>query len=160
MSIDKDTFRKTMGCFAAGVTVVTSVDAEGRPFGLTATAFSSVSADPPLALVCIGKESSTHAQFAAAGVFVVNFLSIDQADVSQRFASSGVDKFAGLEYATGELGAPVLAGTIGFAECRVVHVYEGGDHTIFVGQIEAGSANEALPLTYFRGAYRSVSEPL
>ena len=160
MAVDKDTFRKTMGCFAAGVTVVTSIDAEGKAFGLTATAFSSVSADPPLALVCIGKGSSTHDQFAAAGVFVVNFLSAEQADVSQRFASTGIDKFEGLECTTGALGAPILGGTIGYAECKVVHAYEGGDHTIFVGRIESGSANEAMPLTYFRGAYRSVSEPL
>jgi len=158
MAVDKDTFRRVMGCFASGVTVVTLMDGEGCPLGLTATAFTSVSADPPLALVCIGAESNTYEQFAVSESFAVNFLAADQADLSQRFARSGGDKFAGLEWRPGELGVPILAGTIGYAECRIAHVYEGGDHSIFVGQIEAGGASDGMPLTYFRGAYRSLTE--
>ncbi len=158
MAVDVDTFRRTMGCFAAGVTVVTSVDREGVPFGLTATAFSSVSAEPPMALVCIGLESTTYGQFAAADVFAVNFLAADQAEVSQQFASSGADKFAGIEWHPGELGVPIFAGITGYAECRVAHVYEAGDHSIFVGLVEAGGASEGMPLTYFRGAYRSLTD--
>jgi len=158
MAVDKDVFRSLMGCFAAGVTVVTTVDADGVPFGLTATAFSSVSLAPPLALVCIGKDSGSYAQFAACSYFAVNFLAVGQADLSQRFASSGGDKFATLDWTRGDCGVPILAGTIGFAECRLVHSYEGGDHTIFVGQIEAGAASDGTPLTYFRGAYRRLTE--
>ncbi len=158
MPVDKDTFLKAMGCFAAGVTVVTTVDADGTPHGLTATAFSSVSLDPPLALVCIGMESGSYSHFVSAESFAINFLSADQADVSQRFASSGEDKFDGVGWRTGELGMPLLSGTVGFAECRKVHSYGGGDHTIFVGQIEAGDGNELQPLTYFRGGYRRVTD--
>ena len=158
MPVDKDTFRAAMGSFAAGVTVVTTVGIDGQPQGLTATAFSSVSADPPLALVCIAKKSSTHAHFAASGVFAVSFLASDQAEVSQLFASSGADKFGGAEWRAGELGAPLLGGTIGHAECRVVHAYDGGDHTIFVGEIEYAETLEGEPLTYFRGAYRGIRD--
>jgi flavin reductase (DIM6/NTAB) family NADH-FMN oxidoreductase RutF len=158
MAVDRDVFRSVMGCFAAGVTVVTTVDADGAPYGLTATAFSSVSLDPPLALVCIGKESGSYSQFAACRFFAVNFLAEEQTDLSQHFASSGGDKFARLPWARGEYGVPILGGTIGFAECRLVHSYEGGDHTIFVGEIEAGAVSEGSPLTYFRGAYRRLTE--
>lgn len=157
MAVDVDLFRSAMGCFAAGVTVVTTVDGDGAPFGLTATAFSSVSMEPPLALVCIGKESGSYAQFAACSAFAVNFLAIDQVLVSHRFASSGGEKFAEMDWRRGELGVPLLGGTIGFAECGLVHAYEGGDHTIFVGRIEAAAANGGEPLTYFRGAYRRLT---
>ncbi len=158
MAIDKDTFRAAMGSFAAGVTVATTVGRVGEPYGLTATAFSSVSAEPPMALVCIDKNSSTHEHFAASGVFAVSFLATGQVDVSQLFASSGADKFGGCEWRAGRLGAPIIAGTIGYVECRTVHAYDGGDHTIFVGEIEVAEVSEGEPLTYFRGAYRGVRD--
>ncbi len=158
MAVEKDLFRSAMGCFTAGVTVVTTVDATGAPYGLTATAFSSLSMNPPLSLVCIGKDSGSYAQFAACTVFAVNFLAVEQVAVSQRFASSGGDKFADLDWRRGALGVPLLAATIGYAECSLVHSYEGGDHTIFVGQIEAAATTEGAPLTYFRGAYRRLAD--
>ncbi len=158
MAVDTDTFRKTMGSFAAGVTVVTTVDGEGRPYGLTATAFSSVSMSPPLALVCIDKSTSSYAQFSTSGIFTVNFLSADQEDVSNRFASSSADKFGETKWNAGKLGAPVLAGTLGFAECRVLHSYDGGDHTIFVGEIEVAYTVPGEPLIYYRSAYRRLAE--
>jgi len=156
MAVDKETFRNCMARFAAGVTVVTTIDAEGRPCGLTATAFSSVSAEPPLALVCVDKRSETHASFAHARAFGVNFLADAQIDVSGHFAKSGVDKFADTAWHKGELGMPLLEGTIGFVECRLVYAYEGGDHTIFVGEIERGEAREGKPLVYFHHAYREI----
>lgn len=157
MAVDRDLFRSAMGSFAASVTVVTTVDRDGVPYGLTATAFSSLSMDPPLALVCIGKDSGSYPQFATCASFAVNFLGADQVAVSQRFASSGGDKFADLPWRRGTLGVPILDGTIGHAECSLVQTYPGGDHTIFVGQIEAATANGGEPLVYFRGAYRRVS---
>lgn len=157
MAVDNETFRNCMARFAAGVTVVTTIDAAGRPCGLTATAFSSVSADPPLALVCVDKRSETHASFAHAKAFAVNFLAHSQTDVSGRFAKTGVDKFAETAWHKGELGVPLLDGTIGFVECRLVHAFEGGDHTIFVGEIERGEAGEGSPLVYFRHTYRQIS---
>lgn len=158
MAIDKTLFRRVMGNFAAGVTVVTTVGPAGQPYGLTATAFTSVSLLPPLALVCVDKKSETYPYFHPAGVFAVNFLSVDQEYVSQRFATSGGDKFDGLEWRGGELGAPLLAGTVGYVECRIAHAYEGGDHTIYVGEIAAADAAEGEPLVYFRGAYRRVAD--
>jgi 3-hydroxy-9,10-secoandrosta-1,3,5(10)-triene-9,17-dione monooxygenase reductase component len=160
MAIDKTLFRSVLSNFAAGVTVVTTQTADGAPVGLTATAFTSVSLIPPLVLVCIGKESESYPHFEPAGMFGVNFLGIQQIDISQRFASSGGDKFTGLAWHPGSLGAPLLDGAIGHLECRIVHSYEGGDHTIHVGEIESASCTEGTPLLHFRGAYRTVSEKL
>jgi flavin reductase (DIM6/NTAB) family NADH-FMN oxidoreductase RutF len=158
MPIDKDLFRRVLSNFAAGVTVVTTLDAERRPHGLTATAFTSVSLDPPLVLVCIDKRAETFPQFEPAGIFAVNFLALDQQHVSQRFAKHGGDKFAEVNWRPGALGAPLLEGTVGYVECRIKHAYEGGDHVIYVGEIEAADACEAAPLVHFRHAYRRVSD--
>lgn len=157
MAIDKATFRRLLGTFAAGVTVVTTRGPGRRPYGLTATAFTSVSLDPPLVLVCIDRKAESHPHLAPGGVFAVNFLARDQQDVSQRFAVSGGDKFAAIDWTSGRLGAPILGGTIGHVECRIAHAYDGGDHTIFVGQIESGDATDGEPLLYFRGAYRGIA---
>lgn len=154
MAIDKQLFRSVLGNFAAGVTVITTVGADGTPFGLTATAFTSVSLIPPLVLACIDKRSETYSCFGSSKVFAANFLGQDQQQVSQRFAVSGGDKFAGVEWRPGVIGAPILAGTIGYVECRVRHEYDGGDHTIYVGEVEAAEAQGGEPLIYFRGAYR------
>jgi flavin reductase (DIM6/NTAB) family NADH-FMN oxidoreductase RutF len=156
MAIEKDLFRQVMGNFAAGVTVVTTVGPDRQPLGLTATAFTSLSLVPPLVLVCIGKASETYPCFEPAGIFAVNFLAASQQDVSQRFASSGGDKFTTLAWRRGVLGLPVLEGTIGHLECRIVNVHDGGDHTIYVGEVEAAASGSGDPLVYFRGAYRTI----
>ena len=130
--IEKQLFRSVLGHFAAGVTVITTVDLEGTPYGLTATAFTSVSLIPPLVLACIDKRAETYSHFGTSKVFAANFLSQGQQHVSQRFAVSGGDKFDGIEWRPGVVGAPILAGTIGHVECRVRHEYDGGDHTIYV----------------------------
>ena len=155
MPIDKNEFRKVCGHFAAGVTVVTTTGADGAPYGLTATAFSSVSLDPPLVLVCVDKKSETYPHFAS-GVFAVNFLAHDQQEISKRFATSGGDKFNGVPFRQGTIGAPLLAGTIGHLECRIVHTYAGGDHTIYVGEVDNGVTCDAEPLVHFRGAYQRI----
>ena len=156
MPIDKDAFRRVLSNFAAGVTVVTTLDRERQPHGLTATAFTSVSLEPPLVLVCIDKKTETYPHFAPAGVFAVNFLGAEQRDLSQHFAKHGGDKFSGLAWQRGVLGTPILAGSIGHVECRIINGYEGGDHTIYVGEIEAADANEGAPLLHFRHAYHRV----
>ena len=156
MPIDKDAFRRVLSNFAAGVTIVTTLDRDGAPHGLTATAFTSVSLDPPLVLVCIDKKAETYPHFAPAGVFAVNFLAADQRDVSQHFAKHGGDKFSGLAWRRGVLGTPILEGSIGHVECRIANGYEGGDHTIYVGEIEAADASDGPPLLHFRHAYHGV----
>jgi 3-hydroxy-9,10-secoandrosta-1,3,5(10)-triene-9,17-dione monooxygenase reductase component len=156
MPIDRNEFRKVLGHFAAGVTVVTTTGADRAPYGLTATAFTSVSLDPPLVLVCVDKKSETYPHLSS-GVFAVNFLASDQQDVSQRFATSGGDKFNGVDFRRGTLGVPLLPGTIGHLECRIVHIYDGGDHTIYVGEVDTAAAGAGAPLLYFRGAYGTTT---
>lgn len=145
-----------LGHFAAGVTIVTTVGDDGKPYGLTATAFTSVSLDPPLVLVCVDKRAESHSHFHASRVFAVNFLRIDQEHLSRRFAVTGGDKFIQLAIRTGVTGAPLLAEGLGYLECRTVDIFEGGDHTIFLGQVEAADAHDGEPLLYFRGAYRQM----
>jgi flavin reductase (DIM6/NTAB) family NADH-FMN oxidoreductase RutF len=157
MAIDKQQFRKVMGRFAAGVTVVTTVAEDGTPSGLTATAFTSVSLQPPLVLVCIDKNAESLASVRRSGVFAVNFLRAAQEAVSQRFAVSGGDKFAGVSTRSGVTGAPLLADSLGYVECRTTDVHDAGDHFIFVGQVEAADAGEGEPLVYFNGAYRELT---
>lgn len=159
MAIDPREFRRVLGHFAAGVTVVTTRGADGAPHGLTVTAFASVSLVPPLVLVCIDTGAESHPHFRAAGVFAVNFLADGQQEVSRRFALSGGDKFAGSAWRPGVTGAPVLAGTLGHVECRTVQAVAAGDHTIFVGEVEAAAADGDRPLLYFRGGYHTLRRP-
>lgn len=158
MAFDQSEFRRVMGHFATGVTVVTTLDAEGRPCGLTANAVSSVSLDPPLVLICVDKKAETAACFTASGVFTVNVLSEAQEGLSRRFAKSGPDKFTGVGFRTGSNGAPVLDGVIARIECRIRQSVDAGDHTIHVGEAgEIGVEGELDPLLYFRGGYRNLA---
>jgi flavin reductase (DIM6/NTAB) family NADH-FMN oxidoreductase RutF len=156
MPIDEQQFRRVLGHFATGVAVVTTIGDDGKPYGLTATAFTSVSLEPPLVLVCIDKGSESHPRLHAARVFAVNFLGVEHEHLSRRFAVSGGDKFKGLAATRGVTGAPLLPEALGYLECRVVDIFEGGDHTIFLGRVEAGDARDGEPLLYFRGAYRQI----
>jgi 3-hydroxy-9,10-secoandrosta-1,3,5(10)-triene-9,17-dione monooxygenase reductase component len=158
MAITAGDFRRVMGCFATGVTVVTTRQQDGSPCGLTANAVTSVSLDPPLILVCVDKKAESYPHFAPAGVFAVNVLGEDQRAVSSRFAVSGGDKFAGLPFHWGRAGAPVLDHRLAYLECRIVHTYDGGDHTIYVGRVEAADAGAGQPLLYFRGAYGVLAD--
>jgi len=156
MSVDKQEFRRVLGHFAAGVTVVTTVGDDGKPYGLTATAFTSVSLEPPLVLVCVDKKSESHPHFHTSKVFAVNFLATDHEHLSRRFAVSGGDKFGDLTVRWGATGAPIIADVLGHLECKTTEVIEGGDHTIFVGQVESADAREGEPLVYFKGGYRKI----
>ncbi|GIW41653.1 MAG: hypothetical protein KatS3mg076_2230 [Candidatus Binatia bacterium] len=158
MPVDPLEFRRVLGHFPAGVTVVTVRGEDGRPYGLTATAFTSVSLDPPLVLVCVDRKSESFPHFERAGAFAVNFLRLDQRETSQRFARSGGDKFADVPYETVATGSPVLRDRLGFLDCTLVHRYEGGDHVIYVGRVEAADAGPGEPLLYYRGAYRRLAE--
>jgi flavin reductase (DIM6/NTAB) family NADH-FMN oxidoreductase RutF len=157
--VDKIQFRTALSRFASGVTVVTTQDAEARPLGITVSAFSSLSLDPPLVLVCIDRGAYLHDAFQASGVFVVNVLGAGQEDLSRLFASREPDKFAGLGYTRGLGGVPVLADTLAAIECRLKHAYEGGDHTIFVGEVETVTVRDAgQPLLYYRGGYATMKQ--
>lgn len=154
-----DDFRRVMSQFASGVTIITAWDADQRPTGLTASSFTSVSLHPPLILVCVSQKAQSYPAIKAAGRFAVNILSRGQEAVSRRFAtttSTRDEKFAGLDYRPGPLGLPILTDALAELECTVVHAYPGGDHTIFVAQVDAadsrGDAGKE-PLLYFRGTY-------
>ena len=153
MAIDPRELRNVMGHFATGVTVITTRNADGKPFGLTANALSSLSLDPPLILVCIDKGVDCYACFAESKVFAVNFLSEEQEQLSRRFATKGIEKFEVVAYQPGDCGVPLLEGALGYVECKVVSGYEGGDHTIYVGEIQNAAASGDRPLLFFKGKY-------
>ncbi len=153
MPVGKDEFRQALSQFASGVTVVTTRDAQGQPLGLTVSAFCSVSLEPPLVLVCVDKTSASYRGFWESRAFIVNILAEEQQDLSRRFATKEPKKFEGVRYRAGIEGIPRLEGALAHIECRIVHAYEGGDHTIFVGEVEGTEVREARPLLYFRGRY-------
>lgn len=157
MSVTNQEFRAALGRFASGVTVVTTRDRAGHLHGITVSAFSSVSMNPPLVLICIEKTTGSHHAFVESGVFVVNILSADQSEVSNQFAFKHEDKFDGIGYRLNDAQLPVLDGCLAILNCRVVNSYDGGDHTIFVGEVldTAIAGNE--PLIYWMGAYRTDS---
>lgn len=156
MTVDSVSFRKALGCFASGVTVVTGRDAAGRPVGLTVSAFSSLSLAPPLVLICLDKRVSNLDSFRA-GPFAVNILAENQQDVSNRFAGKHDDRFAGVDHAPGDNGAPVLAGCLAVIECDVHDIAAGGDHDIIIGAVtRVVTEPEARPLIYFRGGYNAL----
>ena len=152
-----------MAQFASGVTIVTAWDGGQQPVGLTASAFTSVSLSPPLLLVCVAHNAQSYASLRGAGRFAVNILSAGQETLSNRFATStinGAEKFVGVAYRPGRLGLPVLDDAVAQIECSTVHAYPGGDHTIFVGRVEAvETRTETEPLLYFRGRYGRVQQP-
>ncbi|MGB3805082.1 MAG: alpha/beta fold hydrolase [Sphingopyxis granuli] len=154
---DARTFRDALGCFATGVTVVTAIDPDGVPIGLTANSFTSVSLDPPLLLVCIANSSGSAAILRGADHFAVNVLQIGQQPTSNRFAGKGEDRFAATPWEIGEFGTPVLVGSLGSFECARDAVHEGGDHFILVGRVlKAIFEPRRDPLLYFRGKYRKL----
>jgi flavin reductase (DIM6/NTAB) family NADH-FMN oxidoreductase RutF len=185
MAIEKDFFRQVMGCFATGVTVVTTKHQEELG-GLTVNSFCSVSLNPPLVLVCIELTSTTLPLIHESKIFAVNMLRADQEAISRSFATQSKEPFNRFDevvHHTVATGAPVLDHALAFIDARVIAEYPGGDHTIFLGQVEAmgtsgkvifaddelarqhaslisdngaGTAHE--PLAFFRGKYRQLSE--
>jgi flavin reductase (DIM6/NTAB) family NADH-FMN oxidoreductase RutF len=157
MAIEPNELRRVMGHFATGVTVVTTISSDGLPYGFTANAFTSVSLNPPLLLISVDKKAESYAHFEDSKVFTINILSDDQEGLSRRFAVSGGDKFQGVAYRMGANGVPILEGTLGYIECRLYAVYDGGDHTLFLGQIEEAGTRESKPLVFYRGGYRELN---
>jgi flavin reductase (DIM6/NTAB) family NADH-FMN oxidoreductase RutF len=152
--IAPDEFRHVLGHFATGVTVVTTLDAEGRPAGLTASSFTSVSLDPPLILVCVDDKAQCYTALRDAGRFAVNVLHLDQEDLSRRFATTRIDnKFEGVGYTIGEHRVPLIKEAHAHLECTTVSTHQAGDHTIFVGRVEHAQAGAGHPLLYYRGRY-------
>jgi flavin reductase (DIM6/NTAB) family NADH-FMN oxidoreductase RutF len=156
--LDPKELRRLMGQFATGVTVITTKGADGTPYGLTANAFTSLSLDPPLCLVCVDRKAESFAHFYDSKVFTVNILTTEQEELSNRFAKSGGDKFTDIETVPGHHGAPLIAGALATLECRITDTLEGGDHVIHVGRIERHAINGGEPLLFFQGKYRRMEQ--
>jgi flavin reductase (DIM6/NTAB) family NADH-FMN oxidoreductase RutF len=147
-------FRGAMGSFATGVTIVTALDAEGRPVGLTANSFNSVSLTPPLVLWSLSLAARSMAVFRQATHYTVNVLAADQRALADRFAARVADRFAGIPYRPGLHGCPVFEGAAAVFECRSRSRHEEGDHVIFVGEVlRCLHRPEAQPLVYHQGGY-------
>ncbi len=157
--VGSDDFRRVLSHFTTGVTVVTTCDADGRPTGLTASAFASVSLDPPLVLVCVDHKSQSYPALRERGRFAINILHAEQEALSRRFASTRLDKFDGVPHTLSELGLPLVQGAIARLECTTVSMHVEGDHTIFVGRVERADAPSGEPLLYFKGKYERLPEP-
>jgi flavin reductase (DIM6/NTAB) family NADH-FMN oxidoreductase RutF len=155
---DKAEYRSVIGRFPTGVTVVTTCDPDGEPWGLTASSLTSVSLEPLYLLVCIGKGSRSHDVVVAGEHFAVNVLASDSADLSTRFALVDPgDRFHGIDHRTEATGSPVLDRAAAWLDCRVAQLHDAGDHTIVVGEVLACDADPAVdPLVYHAGTYRSL----
>ena len=158
--VASDDFRRVLGHFATGVTILTTIDAEGRPTGLTVSAFCSVSLDPPQILVCVDHKSQSYPALRDGASFAVNILCSEHEAVSRRFATTRLDKFDGIPWSRGVLGVPLIDGALAHLECRTVSRHVEGDHTILVGRVEEARNGSGEPLLYFRGKYgRLASTP-
>ncbi len=153
---DPNAFRDALGSFVTGVTIVTARDGDGRPFGLTANSFNSVSLDPPMVLWSLSLKSGALPVFRDTDSWAVHVLAADQQSMSDRFARPGEDRFAGIDCANGPEGAPLLDGYAARFGCRARFEYEGGDHAIFLGEVVDFDRREAEPLIYHSGQYGRV----
>jgi 3-hydroxy-9,10-secoandrosta-1,3,5(10)-triene-9,17-dione monooxygenase reductase component len=152
-AFDSAAFRKALGSFATGVTIITCRSPDGKPLGLTVNSFNSVSLNPPLVLWSLAHNSLSLAAFRAARYFAVHVLAADQEELSVRFARRGADKFAGLALETGIGELPLLTGCSARFQCRSAYQYEGGDHIIFLGEVLSFDRSDAPPLVFHGGRY-------
>jgi flavin reductase len=164
MSTTQEEFRRAMGCFATGVTVIT-VDDYGKVEGMTANAFTSVSLDPILVLVCVSHKARTHAHIHARKRFGINVLSEHQRKISEHYALAERDpalaeQEAGARFDRTKHGTPVLSGALAYLECRLQTTHEAGDHTIFIAEVEDVIVHEGRPLLYFQSAYHAMGPEL
>jgi flavin reductase len=160
MNLTASEFRKAMGTFATGVTIVT-VDLDGGVHGMTANAFASVSLDPMLVLVCVDHSTRTHAHLHAKKRFGINVLREDQRAISEYYARTErthehAEEEAGARFERTRHGTPMLQGSLAYLECRLHSAEEAGDHTIFIAEVEDVVVQEGEPLLFFRGKYRKV----
>lgn len=164
MAVESQAFKQVLSQWTSGVTVVTTLDGTVWK-GMTASAFSSVSLEPPLIQVCLARKLYTHTLIERSGVFAINIMGREQVELAKRFAGMYPqieDRFADLDCHTAETGCPLLPQTMGWIDCKLYAAYEGGDHTIFVGQVVAGQVivQDCEPLVYFNrqwGRFEAVS---
>lgn len=160
MAIESSTFKHAMSHFATGVTIVTTRSGD-TVHGMTANAFCSVSLTPPLVLVSIAKGLRSHGLITAAGIFAVNLLSLGQMALAERFAGrvpEMEDRFSGLDYGSAETGSPILPESLAWVDCRLWATYDGGDHTLFLGEVLAGEVLAPQPpLLYYQSRWSQLA---
>ena len=156
---DSREFRDLMGHFCTGVTIVTGSH-RGTPWGFTAQSFVALSLDPELVAVCPAKGSDSWPSIQRSGAFCVNFLKESQAELSNRFAKTGIDKFADTDWTARVTGSPVLSEAIAFVDCSLVREVDAGDHTIAIGKVEDIGLFDpgATPLLFYGGSYRAIAQ--
>ena len=154
MPIDSQQFRHAMARLATGVTVLVARADDGGFIGMTASAVTSLSLDPPMVLACVGHTAAAHAALTGGAAFGVNVLAADQEDVSRRYADRDRQRFDGAGMARTPGGLPRLPGALAELEVRRAAVHPGGDHSIVTGVVEWAAAGDGEPLLYFLGGYR------
>lgn len=154
--MDAATFRSALSRFASGVTILT-IHADGTDLGMTATAFSSVSIDPPLVLACVARNASMAPGLERVSHLAVHLLGADQAELSRRFAATESERFVGLTVGRGAGNVPLLPGALARMQCRIIERHPGGDHVILVAEVLEVDVHDGEPLVYFRGRYGTLS---
>jgi len=149
-------FRQTCAQFATGITVVTTLDGNGHPHGMTVNSFSSVSLDPPLVLVSIDLRNAILGHFISTEWFAINILAEHQEHLSRRFSSAAENRFVKVDWSAGVSGVPILNSVLAQLECSVVQTFEAGDHTVLIGEVRRATCNEGKPLVYFNSVYREL----
>jgi flavin reductase (DIM6/NTAB) family NADH-FMN oxidoreductase RutF len=161
MTLSQAEFRKAMGRFATGVTIIT-VDLDGQAHGMTANAVASVSLDPILVLVCVGQSARTHAHLHAKKRFGINILAREQRSLSEFYAHIAPlqdhAEEAGAKFDRTKKGTPILHGALAYLECKLMSAQDAGDHTIFIAEVEDVVVREGEPLLFFMGKYRHIGE--
>lgn len=158
MDVQVEAFKKALGSYPTGVTVVTAYDEENKPMGLTVNSFASVSLDPLLILWSIDKRVSTYDEFLKTDRFSINILASDQKDLCNLFASRGVDRFSQCEWEKSALDLPVLKDTLATLQCKVHNKVEAGDHTIMIGEVIDIQNRDKEPLLYHRRVIGPIPE--
>jgi len=152
-NVDLQEYKRALSCFATGVAIATTLDADGNKVGMTISSFNSVSLDPPLVLWSIANDANSYSAFIDAKYFAVNVLAMHQDHISSQFAQRGEDKFQGLECRCGINGVPLLPEYAACFECSMENIFDGGDHKIIVGRVLRLDDKESDPLIFYRGRF-------
>ncbi len=156
-AVSGDEFRRACGRFATGVAVASVVDERGAAHGLTVSSFTSVSLEPPLVLICLGHDVTIIEAFRRASHFGINILREQDRDLSQRFATKGLDKFNGISWRPGRTGVPLIDSALSAIECETHQLMQSGDHDILVGRVVATRVEDGAPLIYYASRYRKLA---
>ncbi len=150
--LTSDEFRNVIGHFASGVTVITTT-VDGKPYGTTASAVTSLSLEPPMVLIAMNQSSETGQAIATQGTFAINILGEDHGEIAVQFARKGAEKFEGVELTEGTEAGPLLTDALAHVECRVTEQVVAGTHVVFIAEALVATARPGAPLAYFRGQF-------